>query len=100
MAKRSTWALRILFLVAAIVFVAIQLKLFAVQSESANRATAAVDSENDCQSKMRSLVDKLMTQQGTLMSLEEEKKRLEGQTLELGSVLAEYQSTSLIMVNL
>jgi hypothetical protein len=71
-----------------------------VQSESANRATAAVDSENDCQSKMRSLVDKLMTQQGTLMSLEEEKKRLEGQTSELGSVLAEYQSTSLIMVNL
>lgn len=29
-----------------------------------------VDNENDCQSKMRSLVDKLMTQQGTLMSLE------------------------------
>ncbi|CAK9880883.1 unnamed protein product [Sphagnum jensenii] len=97
MAKRSTWALRILFLVAAIVFVAVQMKLFAVQSDSANRAAAAVDSENDCQSKMRSLVDKLMTQQGTLMSLEEEKKRLEGQTSELGLVLAEYQSTSLIM---
>ncbi|CAM6034403.1 unnamed protein product [Sphagnum compactum] len=73
MAKRSTWALRILFLVAAIVFVAVQMKLFAVQSDSANRAAAAVDSENDCQSKMRSLVDKLMIQQGTLMSLEDDK---------------------------
>jgi hypothetical protein len=42
MAKRSTWALRILFPVAAIVFVVVQMKLFAVQSESANRAAAAV----------------------------------------------------------
>ncbi|CAN6481590.1 unnamed protein product [Victoria cruziana] len=65
---------RILLLAAAAAFIFIQMRLFATQSEYADRLAAAVESENRCTSQMRSLIDQISVQQGKIVSLEEEKR--------------------------
>lgn len=71
---RNICDIRIVLFAAAVVFIYIQMKLFATQSEYADRLAAAVDSESDCRSHMRLLVDQISTQQGQIVALEEEKK--------------------------
>lgn len=65
---------RFLLLVAAVVFIYIQMRLFATQSEYADRLATAVESENHCTSQMRLLIDQISMQQGRIVVLEEEKK--------------------------
>ncbi|KAF8406720.1 hypothetical protein HHK36_008812 [Tetracentron sinense] len=53
----------------------IQIRIFATQSEYADRRDAAVESENHCKSQMQLLIDQISMQQGRIVALEEEKKR-------------------------
>uniref|UniRef100_A0A7N0T9R5 Alpha-1,3-mannosyl-glycoprotein 2-beta-N-acetylglucosaminyltransferase n=1 Tax=Kalanchoe fedtschenkoi TaxID=63787 RepID=A0A7N0T9R5_KALFE len=66
---------RFLLLLAALVFIYIQMRLFATQSEYAERLAATVASENDCTRQTRLLIDQISMQQGRIVALEEEKKR-------------------------
>ncbi|KAK2665715.1 hypothetical protein Ddye_004289 [Dipteronia dyeriana] len=68
---------RLLLLPAAVVFIYIQMRLFATQSEYADRVAAAVESENHCTNQMRLLIDQISSQQGRIVALEEEKERQE-----------------------
>ncbi|XP_059654137.1 alpha-1,3-mannosyl-glycoprotein 2-beta-N-acetylglucosaminyltransferase isoform X1 [Cornus florida] len=61
---------RFLLLVAAIAFIYIQMRLFATQSEYADRLAAAVESENHCTSQMRLLIDQISMQQGQIVAQE------------------------------
>ncbi|WJZ91463.1 hypothetical protein VitviT2T_010530 [Vitis vinifera] len=74
---------RVLLVVAAIAFIYLQLRLFATQSEYAERIAAAVEAENLCTSQMRSLIDQISMQQGRIVALEEQKKL---QDLECGQL--------------
>ena len=77
---------RFLLLVAAGVFIYIQMRLFATQSEYADRLAAAIEAENHCTSQTRSLIDQISLQQGRIVALEEEQKRRDqecGQTKSL-----------------
>ncbi|KAG6653668.1 hypothetical protein I3843_05G084600 [Carya illinoinensis] len=60
---------RFLLLVAAVAFIYIQVRLFATQSEYADRLAAVVESESDCTSQMRSLIDQISMQQGRIVAL-------------------------------
>ncbi|XP_026662014.2 alpha-1,3-mannosyl-glycoprotein 2-beta-N-acetylglucosaminyltransferase-like isoform X7 [Phoenix dactylifera] len=51
-----------------------QMRLLATQSECADRLASAVESERQCTSQMRSLIDQISVQQGKIVALEEEKK--------------------------
>ncbi|XP_041012565.1 alpha-1,3-mannosyl-glycoprotein 2-beta-N-acetylglucosaminyltransferase-like [Juglans microcarpa x Juglans regia] len=61
---------RFLLLAAVVAFIYIQVRLFATQLISADRLAAAVESENDCTSQMRSLIDQMSMQQGRIVALE------------------------------
>ncbi|KAK4848569.1 hypothetical protein QYF36_014618 [Acer negundo] len=74
---------RLLLLPAAVVFIYIQMRLFATQSEYADRIAAAVESENHCTSQTRLFIDQISSQQGRIVALEEEKQR---QELECGQL--------------
>ncbi|KAH1123477.1 hypothetical protein AAZX31_06G000300 [Glycine max] len=77
---------RFLLLIAAGVFIYIQMRLFATQSEYADRLAAAIEAENHCTSQTRSLIDQISLQQGRIVALEEEQKRRDqecGQTKSL-----------------
>ncbi|KAK9112439.1 hypothetical protein Scep_019958 [Stephania cephalantha] len=65
---------RLVLLVAAAAFIYIQMRLFATQSEYADRLAAAVESESHCTSQTRLLIDQISMQQGRIVSLEDEKK--------------------------
>ncbi|KAG2706229.1 hypothetical protein I3760_05G094700 [Carya illinoinensis] len=60
---------RFLLLVAGVAFIYIQVRLFATQSEYADRLAAVVESESDCTSQMRSLIDQISMQQGRIVAL-------------------------------
>ncbi|PNX94342.1 alpha-1,3-mannosyl-glycoprotein 2-beta-N-acetylglucosaminyltransferase-like protein [Trifolium pratense] len=64
---------RLLLLVAAVVFIYIQMRLFATQSQYADRLAIAIEAENHCTSHMRSLIDQISLQQGRIVALEERK---------------------------
>ncbi|CAM8941719.1 unnamed protein product [Rhodiola kirilowii] len=66
---------RFLLLLAAIVFIYIQMRLFSTQSEYAERLAATVASESDCTRQTRLLIDQISMQQGRIVALEEEKTR-------------------------
>ncbi|KAH1123478.1 hypothetical protein AAZX31_06G000300 [Glycine max] len=61
---------RFLLLIAAGVFIYIQMRLFATQSEYADRLAAAIEAENHCTSQTRSLIDQISLQQGRIVALE------------------------------
>ncbi|WJX36353.1 alpha-1,3-mannosyl-glycoprotein 2-beta-N-acetylglucosaminyltransferase [Trifolium repens] len=65
---------RLLLLVAAVVFIYIQMRLFATQSQYADRLAIAIEAENHCTSQMRSLIDQISLQQGRIVALEDERK--------------------------
>ncbi|MCH84019.1 alpha-13-mannosyl-glycoprotein 2-beta-N-acetylglucosaminyltransferase, partial [Trifolium medium] len=62
---------RLLLLVAAVVFIYIQMRLFATQSQYADRLAIAIEAENHCTSQMRSLIDQISLQQGRIVALED-----------------------------
>ncbi|KAL5713773.1 alpha-1,3-mannosyl-glycoprotein 2-beta-N-acetylglucosaminyltransferase [Ranunculus cassubicifolius] len=63
------------------------MRLFATQSGYADRLAAAVESESHCTSQMRLLIDQISTQQGRIVSLEEEKKRREEECRHLRALI-------------
>ncbi|XP_026662003.2 alpha-1,3-mannosyl-glycoprotein 2-beta-N-acetylglucosaminyltransferase-like isoform X2 [Phoenix dactylifera] len=71
---RNFCDVRLLLIVAATAFIFIQMRLLATQSECADRLASAVESERQCTSQMRSLIDQISVQQGKIVALEEEKK--------------------------
>ncbi|KAG2702992.1 hypothetical protein I3760_06G116700 [Carya illinoinensis] len=76
---------RFLLLLAALAFIYIQMRLFGMQSEYADRLAAAVESESHCTSQMRLLIDQISMQQGRIVVLEDQSKR---QELECGQLKA------------
>ncbi|VFQ62109.1 unnamed protein product [Cuscuta campestris] len=66
---------RYLLIVAALTFIYIQMRLFATQSQHADRLAAAIDAENHCTGQMRSLIDQISLQQGRITALEKDMKR-------------------------
>ncbi|KAK7851316.1 Alpha-1,3-mannosyl-glycoprotein 2-beta-N-acetylglucosaminyltransferase [Quercus suber] len=61
---------RFLLVVAAVAFIYIQMRLFATQTEYADRLAAAVEEENHCTTQMRLLIDQISMQQGRIVALE------------------------------
>ncbi|XP_020237698.1 alpha-1,3-mannosyl-glycoprotein 2-beta-N-acetylglucosaminyltransferase isoform X1 [Cajanus cajan] len=86
---------RFLLLVAAGVFIYIQMRLFATQSEYADRLAAAIEAENHCTSQMRSLIDQISLQQGRIVALEEERKRQDQQCGQMKSLLQDLERKDL-----
>ncbi|PIA56872.1 hypothetical protein AQUCO_00700911v1, partial [Aquilegia coerulea] len=70
MAVRNICDVRILLFAAAAAFIYIQMRLFATQSEYADRLASAVESEIHCTSQMRLLIDQISMQQGRIVALE------------------------------
>lgn len=92
---RIRFDFRFLLIPAAFVFIYIQLRLFATQSEYTERIEAAVEAENHCTSQMRLLIDQISMQQGNILSLEEEKNRLAQECAELKSHVQELERKGL-----
>ncbi|KAL5562327.1 hypothetical protein UlMin_032074, partial [Ulmus minor] len=82
---------RFLLLVAAGAFIYIQMRLFATQSEYADRLAVAIESETQCTKQLRSLIDQISMQQERLVSLEEEKTRQEQECLELKALVQDLE---------
>ncbi|KAL6209119.1 hypothetical protein ACLB2K_020062 [Fragaria x ananassa] len=68
---------RFLLLLAAAAFIYIQIRLFATQSQYADRLADAIESENQCTSQLRSLIDQISLQQGQIETMKEQKEQLE-----------------------
>ncbi|KAK6916820.1 Glycosyl transferase, family 13 [Dillenia turbinata] len=81
------WDTRFLLLLTAAAFIYVQMRLFATQSEYADRLAAAVEAENHCTSQTRMLIDQISAQQGQIMALEEEKKQRELECGQLQSLV-------------
>ncbi|KAF5443704.1 hypothetical protein F2P56_036239 [Juglans regia] len=86
---------RFLLLLAALVFIYIQMRLFGMQSEYADRLAAAVESESHCTSQMRLLIDQISMQQGRIVVLEEESKRRELECGQLKALVEELERKGL-----
>lgn len=71
------------------------MRLFATQSEYADRLAAAMESENHCTSQMRLLIDQISMQQGRILSLEEEKKRQDTKCEQLMSLVQDLERRGL-----
>ncbi|KAG8644241.1 alpha-1,3-mannosyl-glycoprotein 2-beta-N-acetylglucosaminyltransferase [Manihot esculenta] len=86
---------RCLLIPAALAFIYIQMRLFATQSEYADRLAAAVESENHCTSQLRLLIDQISMQQGRIVALEEEKKRQGEECRQLKAVIEDLERKGL-----
>nr|AFK33869.1 unknown [Lotus japonicus] len=82
---------RFLLLVAAGVFIYIQMRLFATQSEYADRLAAAIETENHCTTQSRSLIDQISLQQGRIVALEEERKRRDQECGQMKSLIQDLE---------
>ncbi|XP_065630463.1 alpha-1,3-mannosyl-glycoprotein 2-beta-N-acetylglucosaminyltransferase [Quercus suber] len=82
---------RFLLVVAAVAFIYIQMRLFATQTEYADRLAAAVEEENHCTTQMRLLIDQISMQQGRIVALEEERKRREQDCAQLKALVEELE---------
>lgn len=78
---------RYLLIVAALAFFYIQMRLFATQSQYADQIAAAVEAENHCTSQMRLLIDQISVQQGQIVTLQEEKIRLDEKCRQLSALV-------------
>ncbi|XP_052194524.1 alpha-1,3-mannosyl-glycoprotein 2-beta-N-acetylglucosaminyltransferase isoform X2 [Diospyros lotus] len=72
-----------------------QMRLFATQSEYADRLAAAVESENHCLNQLRILIDKISMQQGRIVVLEEERKRKDQECGQLRSLIHDLERKGL-----
>ncbi|KAL6963582.1 alpha-1,3-mannosyl-glycoprotein 2-beta-N-acetylglucosaminyltransferase [Sarracenia purpurea var. burkii] len=86
---------RYLLLAAAVAFIYIQMRLFATQSEYADRLAAAMESENHCTSQMRSLIDQISMQQGRIVALEEKRKRQDQECRQLRALVEDLERKGL-----
>lgn len=83
---------KLALLVAAIFFLVLQMRLFAVQTKYADRIAQAVQGENACTQTKRALIDQYSSQQGRIVALEEEKERLENKFAQLSVLIQDYSS--------
>ncbi|KGN43345.1 alpha-1,3-mannosyl-glycoprotein 2-beta-N-acetylglucosaminyltransferase [Cucumis sativus] len=86
---------RFLLLIAAVAFIYIQIRLFATQSQYADRLAEAVESENHCTSQMRLLIDQISMQQGQIVTLEDERKRSFEERLQLKALIQDLERKGL-----
>lgn len=86
---------RYLLLVAAVAFIYIQMRLFATQSEYADRLAAAIESENRCTSQMRLLIDQISMQRGRILDLEEKRKLQDHECRRLRALIEDLQRKGL-----
>lgn len=82
---------RLLLLVAALVFIYIQVRLFSTQTEYADRLAAAIDAEGHCTSQTRLLIDQISMQQERLRAIEEERRRRDLEFVQLRSHIEELE---------
>ncbi|ONH92543.1 hypothetical protein PRUPE_8G179800 [Prunus persica] len=71
------------------------MRLFATQSQYADRLADAIESEDQCTSQLRTLIDQISLQQGQIVSLEEEKQRLEQECGQLKVLVQELERKGL-----
>ncbi|XP_009340806.2 alpha-1,3-mannosyl-glycoprotein 2-beta-N-acetylglucosaminyltransferase [Pyrus x bretschneideri] len=86
---------RFLLFLAAAAFIYIQMRLFATQSQYADRLADAIESENHCTSQLRTFIDQISLQQGQIVSLDEEKQRLEQECGQLKVLVQELERKGL-----
>ncbi|XP_010270495.1 PREDICTED: alpha-1,3-mannosyl-glycoprotein 2-beta-N-acetylglucosaminyltransferase isoform X3 [Nelumbo nucifera] len=67
------------------------MRIFATQSEYAERLAAAVESENRCTSEMRLLIDQISMQQGKIVALEDERKRQDEECRQLRALVQDLE---------
>eukprot|EP00262_Sarcandra_glabra_P006811 TRINITY_DN19367_c0_g1_i1.p1 TRINITY_DN19367_c0_g1~~TRINITY_DN19367_c0_g1_i1.p1 ORF type:complete len:444 (+),score=97.68 TRINITY_DN19367_c0_g1_i1:275-1606(+) len=82
---------RFLLIPAGVGFIFIQLRLFATQSEYADRLASAVESESHCTSQMRLLIDQISIQQGKIVDLEDAKKQKEEECRHLKALVQDLE---------
>ncbi|XP_051136809.1 alpha-1,3-mannosyl-glycoprotein 2-beta-N-acetylglucosaminyltransferase isoform X2 [Andrographis paniculata] len=66
---------RYLLLIATLPFIYIQIRLFATQSQYADRLAVAIDAETQCTGQTRLLIDQISQQRGRILSLEERRRQ-------------------------
>ncbi|KAK9666930.1 hypothetical protein RND81_14G221600 [Saponaria officinalis] len=81
--SRFSCDFRWILLFAAVVFIYIQMRLFASQSNYADRLAAAVEAEIQCTKQTRLFMDQMSMQQGRIVALEDEKKQREQEIVQL-----------------
>ncbi|KAA8546182.1 hypothetical protein F0562_020924 [Nyssa sinensis] len=86
---------RFLLFAAAIAFIYIQMRLFATQSEYADRLAAAVESENHCRSQIQLLIDQISMQQVQIVALEEERKHQDQECRQLRTLVQDLERKGL-----
>ncbi|XP_021277536.1 alpha-1,3-mannosyl-glycoprotein 2-beta-N-acetylglucosaminyltransferase [Herrania umbratica] len=86
---------RFLLIPAAVVFIYIQMRLFATQSEYADRIAEALDAEHHCTSQIRLLIDQISMQQEQIVALEEGKKRKEQECAQLKALVQDLEKKGL-----
>ncbi|KAL4348089.1 hypothetical protein GQ457_17G012640 [Hibiscus cannabinus] len=86
---------RYLLIPAAFVFIYVQMRLFATQSEYADRMAEAVDAERHCTSQMRLLIDQISMQREQIVALEEGKKRKDQECAQLTALVHDLEKTAL-----
>ncbi|KAL8143661.1 hypothetical protein V2J09_016693 [Rumex salicifolius] len=72
-----------------------EFRLFRTQSEYADRLAAAMDSESQCTSQSRLLIDQISTQQGRIVALEEEKQRRNEECKQLRALVQDLEKKGL-----
>lgn len=75
-----------LLLTAAILFLFVQMRLFAAQQQYSSRLAVAVEQESTCTVQLRNLVDQHSSCQGRISALEEEKRDLEIRIAQLSTL--------------
>nr|CAC82507.1 N-acetylglucosaminyltransferase I [Nicotiana benthamiana] len=68
------------------------MRLFATQSEYADRLAAAIEAENHCTSQTRLLIDHISQQQGRIVALEEQMKRQDQECRQLRALVQDLES--------
>ncbi|XP_050880861.1 alpha-1,3-mannosyl-glycoprotein 2-beta-N-acetylglucosaminyltransferase isoform X4 [Lathyrus oleraceus] len=67
------------------------MRLFATQSQYADRLAASIQAENHCTSQMQSLIDQISLQQGRIVSLQEERKRRDQECGQMKSLVQDLE---------
>ncbi|XWS68351.1 hypothetical protein CRYUN_Cryun04dG0082600 [Craigia yunnanensis] len=86
---------RFLLIPAAIIFIYIQMRLFATHSDYADRIAEAMDAEHHCTSQMRLLIDQISMQQEQIVALEEGKRRKEQECAQLKALVQDLEKKGL-----
>ncbi|KAG9136777.1 hypothetical protein Leryth_004537 [Lithospermum erythrorhizon] len=93
--RSFSWDFRYLLFISNSCSLSLQMRLFATQSQYADRLAAAIEAENHCVSQTRLLIDQISQQQGRIVSLEEEIKRQGLECSQLRSLVQELERKGL-----